>query len=191
VLNPGVYTGGREAWQSELEKYKMSPEDWEKMMRSDVTTYWEAAEEYFEMPLPDFIKNDAVGKLGALADTGEGRRPLNMMTILGGSLPRARVLSARSELHRTVIDAELALARYRLKHGRYPDKVDEVKNLMLTDGIDPFSGKPLLYRLEDDGSFTIWSVGENLVDDGGVPETDNPWPGDDHVWNSRLLSTGN
>ena len=49
---------------------------------------------------------------------------------------------------------------------------------------------PYEYRLEDDGSFTIWSIGENLVDDGGtIPEKHAPWRGDDYVWNSRLITS--
>ena len=46
----------------------------------------------------------------------------------------------------------------------------------------------LKYRLEDDGSFTIWSVGHNLVDDGGkIEKVESLWKADDYVWNSRLL----
>jgi hypothetical protein len=28
-------------------------------------------------------------------------------------------------------------------------------------------GKPLRYRLNADGTFTLWSIGEDLKDDGG------------------------
>lgn len=34
--------------------------------------------------------------------------------------------------------------------------------------IDPFDGLPIRTRLRDDGVFEVWSVGEDLVDDGGA-----------------------
>lgn len=33
---------------------------------------------------------------------------------------------------------------------------------------DPFGGAPLRSRLREDGVFEVWSVGEDLVDDGGI-----------------------
>jgi len=62
---------------------------------------------------------------------------------------------------------------------------------MLSDGIDPFSGEPLKYRREDDGSFTLWSFGENFKDDGGNETlVHKHWGGPDYVWSSRLESDG-
>ena len=82
-----------------------------------------------------------------------------------------------------------ALARYKARHGEYPERLEDAKGLMLSDGIDPFSGELLGYRREDDGSFTLWSVGEDLVDDGGTHEEGAVrWAGPDYVWTSRLES---
>lgn len=47
--------------------------------------------------------------------------------------------------------------------------------------VDPFDDAPLRTRIEEDGTFTIWSVGPNLVDDAGCkagldePELDLVW----------------
>ena len=188
VRDPGWFMGGEEAWQGELEKYSMTPDEWRDMMRGDVAVYWEVAEDFFRMPLPELLAAEADDKLKELVNAGKGERPLNMMSLLGSTLARAGVEFGKGDLYWTMVDVELALARCKLRHGRYPDKVEEVKDLMLSDGLDPFSGQPLHYRLEDDGSFTVWSVGLNLTDDGGdVPDTHNPWQGDDYVWNSRLI----
>ena len=35
--------------------------------------------------------------------------------------------------------------------------------------LDPVDGQPLRYRRDADGTFTLYSVGENGVDDGGNP----------------------
>jgi hypothetical protein len=170
----------------------MSPDEWKDLMRTDYAVYWQLADEYLKMPLPEFLKNSAGEKLSELLSFGEGRRPQNVMLMLASSIGSIRVVYARGDLHWMILDIECALTRYRTRHGRYPDKLDELKDLMLSDGIDPFSGKPLHYRLEDDGSFTIWSAGRNLADDGGaLPDKHDPWRGEDYVWNSRLLSAGN
>ncbi len=102
------------------------------------------------------------------------------------ALGRARLLYGRDKLRWTVLDVEFALARYKARHGKYPKKLEKVKPLMLSDGIDPFSGKLLKHRREKDGSFTIWSVGENLTDDGGE-QGELLWDEPDYVWNSRRL----
>jgi len=84
---------------------------------------------------------------------------------------RTRIQFVKGDLRWTVLDIEFALARHKAKHGKYPEKLNDVKPLILSDGIDPFSGELLKYRLEDDGSFTIWSVGDDLTDDGGKGPT--------------------
>lgn len=71
----------------------------------------------------------------------------------------------------TINEAQIACAleRYRLVHGRLPDRLDE-----LAPGFierlphDVINGKPLKYRLTGDGQFVLYSVGWNGVDDGGV-----------------------
>lgn len=45
--------------------------------------------------------------------------------------------------------------------------------------IDSFSDKPLVYRKTDDG-FTLYSVGENCIDDGG--ELARNKKGEARVW---------
>jgi hypothetical protein len=73
-----------------------------------------------------------------------------------------------------------ALAAYHRDHGNYPANLDELAPKYL-DKIpdDLFSGKPLIYRLENDG-YLLYSVGVNGRDDDGQTFGDNP-PGDDIV----------
>lgn len=63
----------------------------------------------------------------------------------------------------------LALERWRLAHGRYPGSLAELP----TDPSgaihhDILTGEPFLYRTHEDGTFTLYSVGPNRVDDGGI-----------------------
>jgi hypothetical protein len=71
-----------------------------------------------------------------------------------------------------------ALAAYQRDNGRYPDRLDELAPKCI-DKIpdDLFSGKPLIYRLQDKG-YLLYSVGQNGIDDGGLGYDDQP-RGDD------------
>jgi hypothetical protein len=162
-------------------------EEGRAQIRADVKAFWEAMDKAMVMPLPEFIETGAGDKP---IDKAKARKvPPNIMAQLGPSLGRARETFARNDVSWTVLDVEFALALYAAADGQYPQSLDELKDLMLSDGVDPYSGKPLHYRLEADGSYTIWSVGENLIDDGGkIPAKHIPTSGrDDHVWNSAVI----
>jgi len=71
-----------------------------------------------------------------------------------------------------------ALAAYQRDQGHYPAKLAELCPKYLKDVPgDLFSGKPLIYRLVDQG-YLLYSVGANGVDDGGRGNDDEP-RGDD------------
>lgn len=62
-----------------------------------------------------------------------------------------------------------AVERYYLKRGSYPDTLDALVPEFLKEiPTDPMDLKPMRYRRTDTGSFIVWSVGENGIDDGGV-----------------------
>lgn len=61
----------------------------------------------------------------------------------------------------------VALTNYRIEVGHCPASLDELMPKYLPSiPADPFDGKPMRYRLKE-GQATIYSVGENKVDDGG------------------------
>ena len=62
----------------------------------------------------------------------------------------------------------IALERYRLAHGEYPDSLDALApQFMEKIPHDIINGEPLHYRL-DDARFVLYSVGWNERDDGGT-----------------------
>jgi len=64
----------------------------------------------------------------------------------------------------------IALKRYQLKHGNYPPDLNSlVPEFVSAVPLDPVDGQPLRYKLNSDGTFLLYSVGENGVDDGGNP----------------------
>jgi hypothetical protein len=82
----------------------------------------------------------------------------------GGLLDRA----AEAESRRRLIVTALALERYRLKHGNYPSELQAlVPEFLKSPPIDFMDGKPLRYRVGDDGHFVLYSVGLDCVDGGG------------------------
>jgi hypothetical protein len=94
-------------------------------------------------------------------------------------------------LHEMVITA-IALKRYELRHGQLPQSLALLVPEFLAEAPHDFmDGQPLRYRLNGDGFFTLYSVGEDGQDDGGDPSTadsdkerqnEPPWAGRDWVW---------
>ena len=77
------------------------------------------------------------------------------------------VISAVNEARFRIVDTALAVERYRLEHGRLPTQLEELVPTYLTAvPVDPVDGQPLRYRHEDEG-FVLYSIGRNLIDDGG------------------------
>jgi len=63
----------------------------------------------------------------------------------------------------------IAILRYKKEKGRLPENLDGVvsSGYLKDIPVDPFSDKPLVYKRTEDG-FILYSVGLNMVDDGGV-----------------------
>lgn len=92
------------------------------------------------------------------------------------SLSRAgdNAYRARAEYEATL--AVLALQRYRLDKDQYPPNLETLVETGYLQHIpaDPYSAGPLVYRRTGD-LFTLYSVGGNFQDDGGVHNPDDPW----------------
>jgi hypothetical protein len=70
--------------------------------------------------------------------------------------------------------AALAVERYRLAHGQWPESLDSVVPEYLPAApTDPFDGQPLRFRRLENG-LVIYSVGLDLHDDGGILNRQNP-----------------
>ncbi len=87
---------------------------------------------------------------------------------------RARVSTLKLRAHARITQIGLALLRHKAALGSYPASLAEIDSAFLPKiPLDPFTGQPLVYRPDGDG-FLLYSLGENLADDGGTEEsTDN------------------
>jgi hypothetical protein len=91
------------------------------------------------------------------------------------SLDRAFEKAFLMQTQRGLAQAAIALQRYRLEHGRFPESLEVlVPRFLAVVPCDWLDGAPLRYRRGDDGGFVLYSVGRDGRDDGGDPHNPNP-----------------
>jgi len=82
---------------------------------------------------------------------------------------RAFRLTDRTCAQREVVKGMLAIQAFRSKYGHLPEKLEDVAPEFLPKTpIDPYTGKPLAYKLTPDG-YLLYSFGPDKDDDGGAP----------------------
>ncbi|MEO7677454.1 MAG: hypothetical protein ABIV39_11895 [Verrucomicrobiota bacterium] len=85
-------------------------------------------------------------------------------TIVSGTF--SKIVSAK--IAQQLALTACALERFKLENKRYPNDLKElVPKILVSIPSDPIDGQPLRYQLNSDGTFLLYSVGENGVDDGG------------------------
>lgn len=74
----------------------------------------------------------------------------------------------RSQIRFEQAKAAVGLARYKLANSRYPAHLDQlVPHYLPSLPHDWYDGQPLRYRPLEDGSYLLYSIGEDCSDDGG------------------------
>jgi hypothetical protein len=116
----------------------------------------------------------------------------DLRSLLSGSVVSlGRVINRvfANEVAREATLTAIALKRYHLRHGHYPAALSAlVPDFLPAAPRDPADGQPLRYRLKPDGTYLLYSVGEDGVDDGGdaAPTEESKTPnwekGRDYVW---------
>jgi tetratricopeptide (TPR) repeat protein len=124
----------------------------------------------------------------------EARGPYNrwrwkLSSSLVGTGWRTAIRKAfQAQTQREMLRTAIALKRHKLRHGELPPKLDTlVPDFLPRVPYDYMDGQPLRYRLNSDGSFVLYSAGEDGADDGGdpTPRTGQSflmWSGRDAVW---------
>ena len=88
-----------------------------------------------------------------------------LLPALGSVAEKFAYMQASVDLARTAI----ALERYRLAHGEFPESLDALAPQFIAKvPHDVIGGQSLKYRRTNDGQFVLYSVGWNEQDDGGV-----------------------
>ena len=84
-----------------------------------------------------------------------------------------------------VVITAIALKRFQMKNGHYPTGLAGLVPAFLPAvPLDPVDGKPLRYRSNGDGTFLLYSVGENGKDDGGNPSLEKGAKSSSYFWDN-------
>jgi hypothetical protein len=128
----------------------------------------------------------------------------SLRTLFSESLVSAQIMLRRimaAEVMRSIAVTALALKRYQLRNGHYPsDLAQLVPDFVPALPRDPADGQPLRYRLNSDGTFLLYSIGDDGKDDGGDPTPHSGTPkskflswqkGRDLVWPQPVSANAN
>jgi len=88
--------------------------------------------------------------------------------LLMPALDKVPIKSIQAEALRGMAETAIALERYRLAKGNYPESLSSLSpQWVATVPNDPIAHQPYHYSKDGDASFRLWSVGWNDHDDGG------------------------
>ena len=110
---------------------------------------------------------------------------------------RAFEVAIQRETERRMTITAIVLKRFHLRNGHHPAALAELApQFLAAELMDPWGGRPFHYYSNADGTFTLYSVGEDGRDDGGDPtsakSTNAPpdmWTGKDTVWPTPVFPT--
>ncbi|HNS33521.1 MAG TPA: hypothetical protein PKN36_11215, partial [bacterium] len=134
--------------------------------KTDYLAFLRLSEQQLDMLYkPYYETKDILGKFDANKDK-LARHPLAAMLYPFHSTHASSI--ARFEATRDLAKIATALKIYWLAHEQYPENLAELEPDFIPElPPDPFTGKDYSYRKKDKG-FIVYSVGQNLQDDGGV-----------------------
>jgi hypothetical protein len=116
----------------------------------------------------DFIRALVV-RNGMRQVTSEKVLGLVLSMILSSGRPLELELQGATEVD--LVRIGIAMHQHRVAHGRYPDDLAELAPALLdTVPLDPFTDRPMIYRIDGDG-YLLYSVGPDGGDDGGRPSS--------------------
>jgi hypothetical protein len=112
-----------------------------------------------------------------------------------GALANSLKRSMKAEAERSLVLAAIALKRSSLRFGKLPASLQSlVPDFLPSVPTDYMDGQPIKYRVEPDGAFVLYSVGDDCKDDGGdtnlqpgKTSTRNWWYRKDVVWPQPAL----
>jgi len=143
-----------------------------------------AKEQHAALPLEEVQE-----ELDSLCEPGGLNRLRFLLSPMSGTARDLPKRSFQAQTQAEMAVCAIALKRYQLKHGKYPDTLSGlVPEFLARHPIDYMDGGKLRYRVEGE-DFTLWSVGVDGRDDGGNPgtvEADGKprqmWRAPDAVW---------
>ncbi len=179
-------------WDEQLVELLSSPEDWlgatkALFMHPNKLETREVAERYYAWA--ETIINKSPAQLRAQGiDVEKENMGLTkdniLMEILSPAIGKINKRSHRTKAEVEATLAIVALLRFKLDTGGYPENLDKLvqAGYLKELPIDPFSDELLIYK-KVDSNFLLYSVGPNFADDAGESEMGDkgtPKPGGEH-----------
>ena len=94
---------------------------------------------------------------------------------------QSNLKESQAAARQRLIRIGFALAIHQREQGEFPESLDALVPDPLDElPLDPYTSQPFIYQRTEDAGFRLYSVGENLQDDGGASFDDEP-PGDDII----------
>ena len=118
-----------------------------------------------------FLKAFANEQKGIYTGKSNIKEPDYLFALDKESLLGIRATFCKTEAIVTLLQTEVALRRYKLDHGHYPNRLQQlVPTYLKKVPIDPFGkGKPLRYELQSNGhEYLLYSLARDMVDNGGI-----------------------
>ncbi|MEZ5323743.1 MAG: hypothetical protein R3F19_01555 [Verrucomicrobiales bacterium] len=114
------------------------------------------------------------------------RHPYHLLSSAGYPIdPETVRVSIFQKATLDVVIAGIACERHFLVRGQYPAALEELVPAYLeTLPLDRYTGNPLKYKQQPDGTPVVWSVGANGTDENATPVQDRDFG--DIVWQYRL-----
>ena len=167
LLNMGIEPAS--AGQNSV-AWHLIPSGWIYMNMLVANRYYEST--LFPTMQPEAHRVAPLDEKSSQSFTGEGLATFNPYTVLARlALPALSTTVTRAAYTQTSTDEALiacALERFRLANGHYPDTLQALAPAFLQKfPCDVMTGEPLRYRVKEDGSFLLYSVGSDGTDDGG------------------------
>ena len=95
--------------------------------------------------------------------------------MIAPALSKAGLKGRRAQATGNLAMTACALERYKMENKQYPKELSALAPKFLAAvPMDPFDGKPLSYKLEADGSFILYSIGPDQMDQGGLVVLNKP-----------------
>jgi len=94
----------------------------------------------------------------------------NVTDLMTGPIEKFVGHASRAQTMANIVTAAIALERFRLAHHAYPDALAKLApEFVQTVPVDCMDDHDLRYRLNPDGTYLLYSVGSDGVDNGGDP----------------------
>lgn len=172
---------------TEFDKAPLGP--FRRANQMELVRFMEQAKSAVSQPWPEPLRlhAEAATQLKAMANSSAfNRYRYVMLPLYTSAIEQMGNATGRAVARQRCLHLGIAAYRHQLKHGQWPTTLADLdatlfpgqqKPMDLT--IDPFDGQPLRTRPDATG-LLIYSVSQNLIDDGGdvVSSDTGPAPGD-------------